>query len=148
MASSSHASHTDHHHHVVPTFTYVKTFIALFILMVITIAAAKVNLPGVLFLSGTVVNQLIALGIATIKAALVIWVFMGVRWGTTLTKIWAAAGFVWFILIFLILADYTTRSYEQAQSFEPGVKESALPRAPIKSFQEENPNRNNVRIRQ
>ena len=121
----------------------------LLILMVATVAIAQVNIPGIWIFSGTVVNQLVALGIAVIKALLVIGVFMGVRTGTTLTKLWVIAGFVTLPLLFGILGDYCTRQYEQVPSWEK-VEDGSTPRItpenPIKP--EANANVLNVKIRQ
>jgi len=125
MASNS-SSHT-HEHHIVSTGTYLLTLGALVVLMGLTVAIAQVNLPAIGILSGTVVNQLVALLIATIKALLVICVFMGVKWGTTLTKLWVIAGFVTLPLLFGILGDYCTRKYEQQPGWEK-IEDGALPR--------------------
>jgi caa(3)-type oxidase subunit IV len=125
MASNS-SSHT-HEHHIVSTSTYFLTLVALVVLMVITVAIAQWNIPGFWIFSGTVVNQLVALVIATIKALLVITIFMGVKWGTTLTKLWVIAGFVTLPLLFGILGDYCTRKYEQQPGWEK-IEDGALPR--------------------
>ncbi len=123
MASSTHT----HEHHIVPTRTYVATFLGLVVLMVMTVAIAGVNLPAIGPLSGTVVNQLVALLIAVVKAMLVISIFMGVKWGSTLTKLWVASGFVTLIVLFGILGDYTTRQFEHQPGWEKQA-DGALPR--------------------
>jgi len=117
---------SNHEHHIVPTQTYFLTLVALTVLMVITVAVAKVNLPEIGPFSGTVVNQTIALVIACIKAFLVVWIFMGIKWSTNLTKLWAMLGFIWFTLFSIIFADYTTRQYEPVNSWEK--EGSGLPR--------------------
>jgi caa(3)-type oxidase subunit IV len=111
-----------HSHHIVPTFTYVKTLVALTILMLLTIFASYWNAPG-----GVVVNNLIALGIACLKAFLVIWVFMGIRWSTKLARLWAVAGFVTLPLMFIMFQDYFVRHNEVVPSWD-GRPDSALPR--------------------
>jgi cytochrome c oxidase subunit 4 len=118
---------TSHEHHIVPTGTYILTLLALVVLMVITVAVAQVQIPDIGPFTGTVLNQVVALVIATIKAYLVITIFMGVKWATPLTKLWAATGFVWFTLMFLILGDYTTRRFEPVANWRPNP-ESSLPR--------------------
>lgn len=140
------AAHS-HEHHIVPTGTYLKTLIALFLLMVLTVGVAGVNLPKIGFLSGTVVNQVIALAIALVKAYLVVSIFMGVKFGTKLIKLWALIGFVWVILIFGILGDYMTRKYEAAPSWD-GKPDSALPRVTPEEPPIPSVNDLNVKIRQ
>lgn len=57
-------------------------------------------------------NTPIALAIAGIKATLVILFFMGVKYNTPLTKVVAASGFVWLIILFgITMGDYLTRSW-------------------------------------
>lgn len=137
MSSKSSAPHA---HHVVPLWQYGATLLALAVLMAITIAASYWNAPNIGPISGNTVNNIIALGIATIKALLVIMIFMGVKWSSNLAKLWVLAGFTWFSLMFIILFDYGTRKYEQPPSVagdrlpagvsDPwnGGPETALPR--------------------
>ena len=50
------------------------------------------------------------------KASLVVWIFMGVRHVTTLTRLFVVAGIVWlFIMILLTSSDYKTRNW----SYQP-----------------------------
>ena len=62
-------------------------------------------------------NIVVALLIAVTKASLVVWIFMGVRHTTTLTRLFVVAGLVWlFIMILLTFSDYRTRGWTyQAQ---------------------------------
>ena len=62
-------------------------------------------------------NVVVALAIAVIKASLVAWVFMGVRFTTTLTKLFVVAGLVWLsIMILITFSDYNSRNWTyQAQ---------------------------------
>lgn len=139
-----------HSHHIIPTRVYVFTLVALIILMVATVAIAGVNLPGFGPFSGTVVNQAIALIIAGIKATLVIAIFMGVKYATNLTKLWALLGFIWLPLMGIIFADYLVRQNEVVPSWD-GKQESALPRKMIPggdSIQPDSPNGVNMHIRQ
>lgn len=120
MATINPAPHADDHGHAhSPGWHYFATFVALLVLMIVTVLASYVNLPGIGPLSGTAINQIVALVIASIKACLVISIFMGLRHGTPLTKLWAVTGFLVFALMFLILGDYFTRKYEPAPSWEP-----------------------------
>jgi len=147
MSNSSAAAHE---HHIVPTFRYIQTLVALIVLMVLTVyVAIFVQLPDVGPFTGTVLNQLVALIIAGIKAALVVMIFMGVKWQTPLTKLWAATGFVWFTLMFIIMADYIGRRYEPVPSWRPNL-ESALPRTlhPGTPMPMENQNQANIHARE
>ena len=57
-------------------------------------------------------NIVVALLIAVTKASLVAWIFMGVRYTTSLTKLFVIAGLVWLsILIVLTYTDYTSRNW-------------------------------------
>jgi len=140
------ASHS-HEHHIVPTGTYFKTLLMLVFLMGLTVAASYWNMPKIGPLSGTVVNQVVALIIALIKAFLVVTIFMGVKFGTKLIKLWASLGFIWVVLIFTILGDYTTRKYEMAPGWD-GKPDSAMPRVAPEDPQIPPPNDLNVKIRQ
>ena len=82
--------------------TYFFVYIALLALLASTIGAAYLPIGGW--------NNLVAVGIAAIKATLVILFFMNVRNSPNLTRIYVMVGFVWLsILIVLTLADYFTR---------------------------------------
>lgn len=88
--------------HILPFRAYLNVFLALLLLTALTTAVAYVDF-------GTL-NDVIAMAIAGTKAALVIAVFMHVRYQSPLVRIFAAAGFVWLVIFFvLILADYDMR---------------------------------------
>ena len=70
---------TEHHAHIVPYRTFILVWIALLALTGITVAAAQVNLGAL--------NVWVALGIATLKAALVISFFMHMKYETPLFKL-------------------------------------------------------------
>jgi cytochrome c oxidase subunit 4 len=118
-------------HHVVPINVYFKVLLALFVLMALTVyVAADMNpLPSIGPISGTVINQMIAMIIAVIKAALVVLFFMGVKWSTQLTKLWALLGFAWLTFFTIMAGDYGTRRFEPVQGWE-GVPASGLPKDP------------------
>ena len=55
-------------------------------------------------------NTPIALGIAVLKASLVVIYFMAVRYNTPLTKVVVVAGFFWLLIMFgLTMGDYLSR---------------------------------------
>lgn len=123
----SHASHGSHGsqtkhlgHFLIPMPWLMMNLGALTILMVLTIAAAQMHF-------GPLLNWVILLGIAFIKSTLVVQIFMGVKFSSKLTKLYAYGGFIWLILIFGLFIDYFTRPYEQVPGWET-TKESALPR--------------------
>jgi cytochrome c oxidase subunit 4 len=113
--------HASAQHHVVSTATSIKVLVTLAVLMVLTIGASYMDVGIV------VLNNVIAMAIACIKAILVMTYFMGLKWATPLTRLWAVAGFIIFSLMFIILFDYNTRSNEIAPSWD-GRPEPATPR--------------------
>ncbi len=93
-------------HHIVSTSAYIIVFALLMLLTVATVLAATVNLGGFL-------NEVVALGIAVLKAALVITIFMHVRYSTPLLRIVVAAGFVFFgIMVLFTMGDFMTRTWQ------------------------------------
>jgi cytochrome c oxidase subunit IV len=89
--------------HIVPTRVYYGVFGALMVLTVLTSWVAFQDLGSF--------NLVVALGIAIIKATLVILFFMHVKYSTTLTKAIVASGFFFFvILVFFTMADILTRN--------------------------------------
>ncbi|HZN68959.1 MAG TPA: cytochrome C oxidase subunit IV family protein [Tepidisphaeraceae bacterium] len=85
--------------------TYLVIFAALMVLLVLTVGAAFWFNLGRL-------NILVALAIATVKAALVVLFFMHVMYASRLTKIFVAAAFLWLIILFgLTFGDYATREW-------------------------------------
>ncbi len=82
----------------------VGVWAALIVLTVLTTLISHINLGEF--------NIVAALFIALIKASLVVWIFMGVRFTTTLTKLFVVAGLVWLsILILLTFSDYSSRDW-------------------------------------
>ncbi|HLK14347.1 MAG TPA: hypothetical protein VKT78_06055 [Fimbriimonadaceae bacterium] len=91
-------------HHITPVWIYLANWGALLVFMGLTIACAKVSFPG-----GSMTNNIVAMTIASIKAILVILIFMGVWYTTKLAKLWSIIGFLWLTFAFGILIDYNTR---------------------------------------
>jgi len=84
--------------------TLVTVWAALIVLTGLTSAASYIDVGEW--------NIVLALFIAVTKASLVVWIFMGVRHVTTLTRLFVAAGLVWlFIMILITFSDYGTRSW-------------------------------------
>lgn len=88
--------------HVESIKIYLAIFAALLIGTLLTVLVAFVDLG--------VFNNVIAITIACLKALLVILYFMHVRHTSRLTWIFVATGFVWLVILFmLLLPDYFTR---------------------------------------
>ena len=88
--------------HVLPLRVYYAVFLALMGMTALTTAIAYADLGPL--------NAVVALGIAAIKAVLVLLYFMHVRYAGKLIRVFAAAGFFWLVIFFvLILTDYATR---------------------------------------
>jgi cytochrome c oxidase subunit 4 len=70
---------TEQHSHIVPYRTFIIVWLALLILTGVTVAVAQVNLGAL--------NVWVALGIATLKSALVVPFFMHMMYGKPLLKL-------------------------------------------------------------
>ena len=85
-----------------PMRTYVRTWLALLVLLALTCGSAFVPLGGF--------NLVANLGIALAKALLVVFVFMHVREGTPMVRVAAVAGVLWLcVLAGLSVVDFATR---------------------------------------
>jgi cytochrome c oxidase subunit 4 len=83
--------------------TYLVTWVALLVLLFLTWAVAQFDFGRF--------NIVAALAIAGLKMFLVVFVFMHLRHDSKLTWLFAAGGFVWFlIMVDLTLTDYLSRS--------------------------------------
>jgi cytochrome c oxidase subunit IV len=88
--------------HISPVSTYLKIFAALMALTAVTVAAAFVDMGAL--------NNVVAMGIALFKAALVVLFFMHVRYGSKLIGLIVVSSVLWLAIMFLItLSDYWTR---------------------------------------
>ena len=90
--------------HVVPPRIYIIVGSILLILTALTVAAS--------FAEMGVFNPIVALGIAVIKATIVVLFFMHVKYSSRLTKLTVFGGvFTFLVLIGMTLADYFTRAW-------------------------------------
>ena len=90
--------------HVLPLRIYFSVFFALLILTGTTVGVAFVDLGPF--------NNVVALGIAVVKATLVILFFMHVRYATRLTSLVVLSGVFWLIIMVgLTFTDYATRGW-------------------------------------
>ena len=90
--------HEDATRHILPVSLYVKVFTALMVLLVITLAAAAVDLSGI----WGPMNVIIAMTIAIVKAVLIILYFMHVRYSSKLTWFFSGVAFLWLIVMFTL----------------------------------------------
>ena len=93
-----------HEHHVQPVGLYMAVYAALLVLLILTVAVSRWNLGPL--------NNAVALSIAVVKAVLVILFFMGARFSSKLTWLWASAGFAFLIIMLQTVGDYVMRNYE------------------------------------
>jgi cytochrome c oxidase subunit IV len=96
--------HASHHAspHVAAVRTYALVFGALLVMTAITTVVASRDLGPL--------NNAVALGIAVLKASLVVLYFMHAKGSPRLTKLVIAAALLWLALLFgLTLVDYATR---------------------------------------
>ncbi len=99
---SDHTAHSSGH--ISPISLYITIFLALMVGTAITVAVAFVDL-------GTL-NFPVAMLIAVVKASLVVWYFMHVKWQSHLTKLTLATGlFFLAILLGMMLIDYTSKDF-------------------------------------
>jgi cytochrome c oxidase subunit IV len=110
---TTHGDSEGHHGHVSKA-TYYRVFAALMLLMILTVAVyygedfletQGIVLPGVLVVG-------IAMSIAVAKTALIVLYFMHVKVSSKVAQIFAAASFVWLLLLFVItMGDYAVRDW-------------------------------------
>jgi cytochrome c oxidase subunit 4 len=90
--------------HIASVKSYVSIFLTLMALTAITVAVAYVNLGQF--------NKVVALGIASLKATLVILYFMHVKYSSHLTKLVVVSGFFFLIVLLgLTMSDYASRGW-------------------------------------
>ena len=90
--------------HVSPLSTYLTIFAALMVLTAITVAVAFVNLGSF--------NPVVALGVAAVKATLVILFFMHVKYSSRLTKLTVVLSLFFVVILFAeTLMDYASRGF-------------------------------------
>ena len=100
--------------HVVPVRVYLAVFAALMVLTVATVAVWRMDLG--------VFATPVALGIAMLKAVLVILYFMHVKYNDKLTKLVAASGFFFLVILFgITILDYWARGRLNPETRLPGA---------------------------
>lgn len=104
-SDASNVTNPEHaEHHIVSPLEYCYVFAFLLLFTGVTVGAAYVNLGAL--------NPIIALGIASTKAVVVILFFMHVKYQSKLIKMTVGAGFFTFlVLILMTMADYISRAW-------------------------------------
>jgi cytochrome c oxidase subunit 4 len=98
--------------HVTPIKVYIGIFLTLMVLTTVTVLVAYINLGEW--------NKIVALGIATFKATLVVLYFMHVKYQSRLTKLVVMSGFFFLlILLSLTMVDYGSRTWVSPPALLP-----------------------------
>ena len=108
------SNHTAHSvGHISPVSLYITIFVALMVGTALTVGAAFVDLGQF--------NFAVAMAIATVKASLVVWYFMHVKYQSSLAKLTVATGlFFLAILLGMMMIDYGGRAFSpQAAPTDP-----------------------------
>lgn len=92
---------------IVQPKTYVKTFASLLVLLALTVGANFLHLGPF--------SVVVAVGIAIVKAALILLFFMEVRYSPPIVWMFATAGLIWLVILLVMsMSDYTTRDWSAA----------------------------------
>lgn len=111
---------------LVPAKVYVTVAIALLLLLVATVVFAEIDFGAL--------NPALALTFAFAKASLIMLYFMHLRYGSNLTRVFAAGGFVWLaFLAGLTLSDVLTRESTAPPAFERNIRLERMLRNPNRS---------------
>ncbi len=104
--SSTHSSEP----HIVPLKYYFGVFGLLMVLTAITVAIAKIDFEHAWGPNWALMNIIVAMTIAVVKATAVVLIFMHVRWSSKLTQLIIISGLFWLvILLVLTYTDYAVR---------------------------------------
>jgi len=118
-------------HPVVPVKTYVSVFAALMVLTALTVYVAFIDFGHGLL------NDLVAMTIAVIKAMLVLVIFMHLKYSARILWLIAGSSVVWLmVMIGLTLTDYRSREWIESQLHRaapwtsgPAIEQPAEPAA-------------------
>ena len=102
-----HGHHDDHEHHVVGWKLLTTVFLVLMVLTVLTVAAINVDLGPL--------NLIVALGIALVKALLVVLIFMHIWWDRGFHGLLIASS-LGFVALFIGFTMIDTWQYEDVIS--------------------------------
>lgn len=100
--------------HILSVKVYITIFFALLVFTVLTTWVAFIDLGPL--------NDAVALGIAIVKALLVILYFMHVRYSSKLTWVFIATGFLFLIILFAFtMSDVLTRELIEPLGWTNGI---------------------------
>lgn len=113
---ADHSHDTTHEHPENPLPYYAGVFTLLMVMTALTVFVAQFDLgdifkntPVIGHLSG-ILNAIVALTIAAVKALAVIMIFMHVRWSSRLTQVIVVGAVFWLlIMLSFTISDYLTR---------------------------------------
>jgi len=110
--------------HAVPARYYFYNFLFLLVMLMLTVWVSFHHY-------GDWINVAIMLTIAVAKMVAIILIFMNVWWSSRLTMVFAASGFLWLVILFVLtLADFATRPMDDAMVKEgipkPGIQDEAM----------------------
>ena len=95
-------AHADDGHHIIPFATYFKVFASLIFLTVITVAASRIDMGFM--------NDIVAFGIASVKAGLVLAIFMHLKYDNKMNRvIIGCSAFFLLVMYFFTIVDQVTR---------------------------------------
>ena len=115
--------------HISPKPIYYAIFGSLMVLTAITVMVAFINLGSL--------NFPVALGIAILKATLVILFFMHVKYSSRLTKLICGTAFFFLIILFgLTLSDYLSRGWFVAPGGTVGAGTQVTIGPPVEAAEE------------
>jgi cytochrome c oxidase subunit 4 len=101
--AAAHAGHGDHHAHVSSTGLFLGILLTLLALTWVTVWVSDHDFGGA--------NMLVAMAIASVKAALVMAVFMHLLWDTPTNRLFFLCSLLFLSLLFVfIFADLESRS--------------------------------------
>lgn len=103
MAHSKH----DPAHHIIPLPVYIKVFATLIVLTVITVMASRFDFGNF--------NAVVAFGIATVKAALVMGFFMHLKYDNMMNRVIIMSGVFFLVVLYLFcFLDEITRVVQKS----------------------------------
>lgn len=106
------SDHDEYHVHIAPIGLYIKVFLALFILTIVTYLVALVDLGKM--------SDVVAVGIALLKASLVVMFFMHLKYSAKILWLVAVSGLVMTIVMFCFtMSDYVSRAAPYVPYPEP-----------------------------
>ena len=121
MSSNEHSGS----HHIMGIPVYLAVFTTLMVLTALTVWVAFLDLGSWSFL-----HTPLALMIASVKAFVVLWWFMHVKYSVRLTWVFIASGILWLgILLAITIGDYVGRTWEaQSEGWQASVATETLER--------------------